>query len=481
MTASQGETRQRIAVLGAGVCGLSAAYRLTRLGHVVDVYERWPGLGGQAATMPFDEDTLLERYYHYWFTSDRDIVGLWDELGIEEPIDWYPARMGFAVAGRLHPFTTPLDLLRFSPVSLTSRLRMGWAVVQLQRFHKQVEPFEPITAREWIERRMGREAWEKVWEPLMRGKFGDRANEISMAWLWSKLMLRRPIKGEEVRHEVFGYPTGSFETLWRALQQAIDAAGGRVLIDHPAARIGRHADGIGLAVHAGAQGSFRLGHDPRGFEIAGEPERYDAVLAALPSDIFEQLLDPGLIEEIGSEYVSRLRSIEYHTAVCMLLELDRPLTDYFWLNIADPAMVFVGVIEHTNLVGSDRYGGRHLVYVGNYVAPDDRLAQLDEESVFAAYEPGLRRLNAEFSRDWIVRRWLFREPAAQPIVTIGHRERIPSMRTPAPGLFLANTTQIYPEDRGTNYGVRQGFTAAGLIADRPRLTVGRPAGAAPRS
>jgi protoporphyrinogen oxidase len=455
--------RLRVAVLGAGVCGLTAAYRLGQQGHQVDVYERWPGLGGQAATMPFINGTRVEHYYHYWYTSDRDVVGLWDELGIEEEIGWHPARMGFVVDGRLHPFTTPFDLLRFKPVSLRTRLRMGWAVLDLQRRHREVEPFESITAREWIERRMGRQAWRTVWGPLMRGKFGDRADEISMAWLWSKLMLRRPMEGEEARHELLGYPRGSFEPLWQALQARIEAQGGRVLIDRPAARLSRHVNGAGLLVWHGPPGSFRAGRDPRRFGPALEPERYDAVLAAMPSDIFEQLLDPELADEVGAPYLARLRAIDYHTAVCMLLELDRPLTDYFWLNIADPKITFVGLIEHTNLVGAERYGGSHLVYVGNYVPPYDPLVLMDEDALYRSYEPGLERINPAFSPAWVKRRWLFREPAAQPIVTVGHRDRVPPMCTPAPGLLLANTTQIYPEDRGTNYGVRQGGQAAELL------------------
>ncbi len=451
-----------MAVLGAGVCGLTAAYRLARQGHLVDVYERWPGLGGQAATLPFADGTFVERYYHYWYTSDRAIVDLCRELGISDEVRWLPARMGFFVDGRLVPFTTPLDLLRFGPVSPLTRLRMGWAVLNLQRRHHDVGPFESLTAREWIERRMGREAWRVVWGPLMRGKFGDRAEDISMAWLWSKLVLRRPMKGEEARHELLGYPATSFESLWRRLQDEIQAGGGRVMIDRPAAQISRHPDAAGLVVSAGQPGSFRTGHDPRRFPVDDNPERYDAVLAALPGDIFEQLLEPALAEEVGEPYLHRLRSIDYHTAVCMLLELDRPLTDFFWLNIADPGIAFVGLIEHTNLVGADHYGGSHLTYVGNYVQPDDPLARMDEETLFETYEPGLKRINPAFSREWIVRRWLFREPAAQPIVTVGHRDRIPSMQTPAAGLLLANTSQIYPEDRGTNYGVTQGAQAAAL-------------------
>ena len=184
----------RIAVVGAGVCGLTAAHRLTRAGHAVDVYERWPGLGGQAATLDVGDGHRLERYYHHLFTSDTHIADLFAELGMPDAIEWRPSSVAFFARGALHPFVTPLDLLRFGPLSPPARVRMGAAVLALQRFAGDRAPYERITARAWIERRMGRQAWEEVWGPLLRGKFGERADEIAMVWLWSKLRLRRSVK-----------------------------------------------------------------------------------------------------------------------------------------------------------------------------------------------------------------------------------------------------------------------------------------------
>ena len=175
----------RVAVIGAGVAGLVAAHRLGEQGVECDVYERWPGLGGQAATLDVGDGVLLERYYHHLFTSDRHIAALYDELGMPDELEWRPSSVAFFVDGRSRPFTTPLDLLRFRPLSLRSRLRMGLAVVKLQRGPREVGPFEGETARTWIEREMGGEAYAKVWGPLLRGKFGDRADDISMAWLLS--------------------------------------------------------------------------------------------------------------------------------------------------------------------------------------------------------------------------------------------------------------------------------------------------------
>ncbi|HEV7807584.1 MAG TPA: NAD(P)/FAD-dependent oxidoreductase [Solirubrobacteraceae bacterium] len=464
----------RVAVLGAGVAGLVCAYRLTQDGHACDVYERWPGLGGQAATLDVGGGEKLERYYHHLFTSDRHIVELYDELGMRDELEWKRSSMAFFVDGRQWAFNGPLDLLRFRPLPPLARLRMGLCVLALQKFAKQAEPFESLTAQHWIESRMGGAPWRKIWGPLLRGKFGERAEDISMAWLWSKLTLRRQLEGEEARNEQLGYPAHSWELLFDVLRDAIVAGGGRVLTDRPAAKLSRSVDGAGFVVAAGEQGSFRRGHDPRTFDRAGGAngavgggERYDAVVATVPSDVFVSLLDDELADAVGSEYLDRLRATEYHTALCLLLELDRPFSPFYWTNIADTSIPFVGLVEHTNFVDPARYGGRRFLYVANYLAPGDPLLELSSEQLLDAYLPGLCAVQPEFSPAWIKQSWLHREPAAQPIVTVGYHERIAPLQTGVPGLVLANTTQIYPEDRGTNYSVRLGGDAARALLDGP--------------
>lgn len=444
----------RIAVLGAGVCGLVAAHRLTEAGHAVDVYERWPGLGGQAATIDVGEGHRLERYYHHLFSTDRHIAALYDELGMPDELEWISSSVAYFSGGRQWPFVTPLDLLRFRPLPPLARLRLGAAVLAIQRGPGNPAPFERVTARAWIERWMGPHAWRALWGPLLRGKFGERADDVAMVWLQNKLRLRR---GDDAAEEKLGYPRRSWEPLFGALRERIERGGGRVLIDRPAAALGP-----GFAVTPGAPGSFRAGHDPRAFAPGGEPERYDAVLSTLPSDVFEQLVAPGLLPEA---YLAQLRGIEYFTALCLLIELDRPFSPFYWTNIGDDALPFVGLIEHTNLIPPERYGGRRFLYVANYLPRGHRLLELDAEGLLADYMSGLCAVNHEFERAWIKQLWLHREPAAQPIVTVGYREKIPAMKTPVRGLVLANTTQIFPEDRGTNYAVREGEQAARALLD----------------
>jgi protoporphyrinogen oxidase len=459
----------RAAVIGAGVAGLTAAYRLGAAGSEVDVYERWPGLGGQAATLDVGDALLLERYYHHLFPSDRHILELYRELGLEGEIEWRASSVAIFADGRLWPFVGPRDLLGFRPLSPLSRVRLGVAALYLQRLPDT--RFENVTAEAWVRRVMGTQVWERIWGPLLSAKFGDRAGDIAMAWLHSKITLRRRLGGEHTRRELLAYPRSSFQPLFEELARRIEENGGRVLIDRPAARLSVAPEG-GMLVTAGAPGSFRAGHDPHRFVADGAPVHYDAVVVTVPSDIFAALLDTELTDRLDPGYLARVAATGYSTALCLLLELERPLTRFYWTNVADPAIPFIGLIEQTNFVDSERYRGRHFLYVANYLPAGHELLALDADALLEAYLPGIRAVNEDFSASWVCARWLSREPSAQPLATVGYRQTMPPLQTGMPGLVLANTTQIFPEDRGTNYAVRLGDqAAAAVLAQRP-LPVG---------
>lgn len=451
-----------VCVIGAGVTGLVAARRLGLGGHRVEVLERWPGLGGQVATAPVDGGDRLEHYYHHLFTTDREIVALYDELGMGGDVEWLPSSMAIYRDGVSRPFTTPGDLLRFTPLSPLGRLRMGAGALALQRTRGGVERFESVTARQMVERWMGPEAWRVVWGPLMEGKFAGRSEEISAAWLWNKLNLRRRIDGKGAGKELLGYPRGSWQPLLDRLGADIEGTGGAVRIDSPACAIRRGVGG-GVDVGWAAAGAWRSGIDPKAWVEVGSAT-YDAVVATVPSPVFAGLLSPSLREELGADYLGRVESAEYGSAVCLLLELDRRFAPFYWTNVADPEIPFIGVIEQGNLVGTERYGGRHFLYVANYVLPGDPLLELDANGLLDLYSTHLAGMGERgFEREWARTARVYREAAAQPIVTLGYQNRIPPLRTPAAGLFLANTTQIYPEDRGTNYSVRLGEQVAALV------------------
>lgn len=430
----------RVGVIGGGVAGLAAGYELARHGIRVEVWESAPFLGGQASTFPVG-GTPLERGYHHLFLSDVDFLALARELGVR--VEWLPSRVGLFHGGRLWPFTTPAHLLRFSPLPLADRLRLGLTALWLQRV-RSWRRLEPFTAAAFLPPRVGRRAYEAVWEPLLRGKFGARYDRVGMVWFWGKIRLRFASRGRLMAQERLGYPEGSFGALVEALARRIRDLGGQVATGVPVRRVVT-ADGRAAGLEVGREGEVHT-------------RFYDAIVATVPSHVLLRLVPP-----LPEGYARRLREVEYLAAVLLVLELDRPLTPFYWLNIADRSLPFVAVIEHTNFLPPERYGGRHIVYLSNYLDRDHPLFGLDGPSLFQAYLPHLRRLNPAFDPSWVQAFHHHREPFAQPLIGPGYSARVPDHHTPIPRLYLANTTQIYPEDRGTNYSIRLGRKVARLL------------------
>ena len=153
------------------------------------------------------------------------------------------------------------------------------------------------------------------------------------------------------------------------------------------------------------------------------------------------------------------------SAVLIVLVLERPLSQIYWLNVADRSIPFVAVIEHTNLIGPEHYGGKHIVYLSNYLTLDDPLYKMGHEELLEEYLPHLRKINADFDLSWIETSYHHRVDGAQPIIGTNYSSRIPNHRTPHRGVYLANTTQVYPEDRGTNYSVRMGRRVARMVME----------------
>ena len=435
----------RVGVIGGGAGGLAAAYELMKRGHLAHVYERAPFLGGQASTFEVGGGQL-ERGYHHLFMSDTHMVDLIHDVGLGPRLTWIESKVGFFYGDRIWKFTSPADLLRFKPLSLFDRLRLGLVTFYLQKVQKGLR-YENVTAAEWLQKRVGRKAYEVVWEPMLRGKFGEHYQEISMVWIWKKVNLRVSSRGKPWEKEKLGYPMGSFGEIFDTLGERIREMGGEVHISSGVRRVVVEDDrATGLEV-----------------ELPGrEPEvvPYDAVIATTPSYVFTRLVPP-----MPEEYTRRLTDVTYLAAVLMVLVLKRPLSQMYWLNVADRSMPFVGVIEQTNMVDPSLYGGKHVVYLSNYPGTQDRLYQMSGEELLEEFLPHLQRINPEFDPSWIEEYHHHRVDAAQPIIGVNYSQRIPDLRTPIKGVYLANTTQIYPEDRGTNYSVRQGKQVVDMVLE----------------
>lgn len=434
----------RVGIIGAGAAGLAAAYELGLQGHRAAVYERADFLGGQAST--FDVGgARLEKGYHHWFTSDTDIVDLTHEIGLGHQVRWIDSSVGTLWDGRIYPFVTPMDLMKFTPLSVIDRMRLGLTTLYLQR-QKDFRKYEGITADEWLRRHSGKRGYEVFWGPMLRGKFGDDYyKDVGMAWMWGKVQTRVKSRGKGMVKEKLGYPIGSFGEVFDVLADKVREQGGEVYLS---AAVERVDAGDGGAV------GMRVALDSG----AAREERFDAVIATTPSYLF-----PRLVDGLPADYLRRLTDVNYMAAVLVILVLDRPLTNVYWLNVADRSIPFVAAIEHTNLIGPEHYGGKHIVYLSNYLSTEHPMFRMGHDEILREYLPHLRKINPDFNPSWIETSYHHRVGAAQPIIGTNYSERIPAHRTPFRGLYLANTTQVYPEDRGTNYSVRMGREVARMV------------------
>ncbi len=434
----------RVGIIGAGAAGLAAAYELGLHGHRAAVYERADFLGGQAST--FDVGgARLEKGYHHWFTSDTDIVDLTHEIGLGHQVRWIDSSVGTLWDGRIYPFVTPMDLLKFTPLSVLDRMRLGLTTLYLQR-QKDFRKYEGITADEWLRRHSGKRGYEVFWGPMLRGKFGDDYyKDVGMAWMWGKVQTRVKSRGKGMVKEKLGYPIGSFGEVFDVLADKVREQGGEVHLSAAVERVdARDGGAVGMRVALDG-GSAR-------------DERFDAVIATTPSYLF-----PRLVDGLPDDYLRRLTDVNYMAAVLVILVLDRPLTNVYWLNVADRSIPFVAAIEHTNLIGPEHYGGKHIVYLSNYLSTNHPMFRMGHDEILREYLPHLRKINPDFNPSWIETSYHHRVGAAQPIIGTNYSVRIPAHRTPFRGLYLANTTQVYPEDRGTNYSVRMGREVARMV------------------
>jgi protoporphyrinogen oxidase len=435
--------RARVGVIGGGYAGLTAAYELQKLGHHVTALEKYGRWGGQAATLPL-LDTYIEYFYHHLFGSDAHILGLMDDLGIGDQLRWIESKVGWFAGGEIYDLVTPFDLIRFKPLSLFNRIKLGLMYLYLPRVNDW-RRLESVTARDWIMRYMGPEIYDKFWGPLLRGKFGDLADDVSMTWLWGKIKVRGSSRQGATAKEKLAYPQGSFEIITHALVNRLEAGGADM-------RLNEEVTGL----TTDPENSKRV----TGVVTPKETIPFDVVISTGPG---YNLLE--IAPTLDEAYADQLRSVRYQAAMVLLMVSKRSLSRIYWMNIADRSMPFVGVIEHTNYVPPTEYQGRHLIYVSNYLERDDPRYRLRAEELFELYEPHLKRINPGFDAGWIEQKFVLRADAGQPVITRDYSERIPAYRTPLEGLYLANTLQIYPEDRGTNYSVRLGQTISRIVAE----------------
>jgi protoporphyrinogen oxidase len=427
-------------VIGAGMSGLGAADALRRAGRSVTVIEASDSVGGLARSVIVAGEPI-EPYYHHIFPQDSETRDLIDQLGLSDQLEWRTGPMAVMHRGRTFPFDSPLDILRFSPLSPFERIRLAAATgVQLFRPDRARLDRTPVSADgpRWF----GRRGYDTLWRPLLEAKFGEHADTVPMAWLVARIRQRggaRKATGDRL-----GYLRGGLGSLAQAY----------------AARL--VADGVDLRTSTRVRA---LRQTVEGWEVDVEGPDGAAQLAApiVIACVSGLILDR--IVALPPAYASAMRAIPYRGIVCALLELSRPLSPYYWVNVTDRlGLGCVGVIEHTNFIPAERYGGRTLVYLAHYVDRDGPTWTATPEQLVEAVIPAMRALNPAFERDWIVDTHVNRDPFAQPVPKVGGPMPTLAIDTGLPGLYHASLAHVYPDDRGVSMAVRLGRRVAARVA-----------------
>jgi protoporphyrinogen oxidase len=423
-----------VAIIGAGVGGMAAAWDLRRAGHQVTIFEGSDSVGGLAGGFKLPGwEWSVEKYYHHWFQTDRDILGLIEELGWKDQVIFPRPKTVVYTRGKFAPLDSPFAALTFPGFNLLDIARFGFATAYL-RYFSGWHGLEKVTADEWMRQAYGKKLYEMLFEPLLQGKFGDHYREVNMAWFWARLKTRTTRLGTFI---------GGFQAFADRLAERLIQAGVEIQLSHPVERI--------TAINNGQ------------LEVSakGQKQLFDQVLVTSSPALLARMAP-----ELDSSYLKGLLELKSLGAVVLSMAIKQPLSreGYYWFNLPKSAgFPFLALVEHTNFVPASHFGGNSILYCGDYLEPDHEYFNLTREELLKRFLPGLQRINPDFDLDWVRESWLWKTNYAQPIPLLNHSQNIPALQTPMPGLFFASMSQVYPWDRGTNFAVQIGRQAAQLM------------------
>jgi len=430
-------------IIGAGFTGLSAAYYLTKLGKKTLVLEKNSSPGGLASSFRFNDGVSVEKFYHHWFNSDNDIRGLLKELGVENDIIVKNSSTGMYLNGRIWKLSSPIDLMKFKELSFIDRIRLGSVVIRVKLL-KNWKKIDHLSIREWLEPICGKNVYDVVWQPLISAKFSIFAEKISAVWMWKKLALRGGTRNKE-GSEQLSYFKGGFGRLAEILVMNIRSQGGEVLFNQDVENINFQGKKI-QSVLVNKK------------NITGINFLFTTALT-ITASLFKSTRYQTWLES--------LVKIEYLGNICLILRLKKSLSDTYWINVNEPNFPFVGVIEHTNFDSPENYAGSHIVYLSKYIPSSAKEYSFSNKKYLEYALPYIQKMFPSFSKDWLIDYVVWREKFAQPVTVKNYSNIIPQNKTPYENGFISTMAQIYPEDRGTNYAIREGKKIANYMINKP--------------
>ncbi|MFE2755132.1 FAD-dependent oxidoreductase [Actinosynnema sp. NPDC059335] len=428
-----------VVVVGGGICGLATAHRLVRLGARVTLLEGGDRLGGLGTFFGW-RDRWVERFYHCVMPTDEHLLDLLDELGLRDSVTWRPTRMGMVVDGRGYPFTTALDLLRFTPLGLPDRVRFGLVSVLLRRLGKGRD-LDGTRTEDWLRGLYGDRVWDLLLAPLFGAKFGTRFGDVPALYLWQRL-------GREGAASVRGYPRGGYRAIIEALHAAIEDGGGVVRLGAPVRRIAVTDGGARLV----------LGD--------GETVAADRVVSTLPLPQLRALADDDLAPRLPDV------RLPYQGVVNVLFFLRRPLSGHYWTPVVRSGTEFDGLIQMTPLAGVEPYDGRHLVYAMRYTDRESPLFREDDAAVAARWTAQLLALHPDVHPDDVEDVRVFKAPFVEPVYPLGYLARRPPVVVAGTPLLLATTAHVYPDVTSWNSSVGLARRVAATLAGAPQPVPG---------
>lgn len=439
-------------VVGGGIMGLSLAYYLQQRGYGVELFEKGTQLGGLATHHDFGPFTW-DRFYHCILPSDRELITFLGELGLADVLRWNVTKTGFFADEQLYSVSNALEFLRFPPLSLLDRLRLGYTILACSRI-RDWRPLEAQPVEEWLGRLSGRRTFEKIWKPLLMAKFGEAYQRASAVNIWATIRRMFSARQEGLKKESLGFVSGGYHTILERIRERLEAGAGASM---PPARL--H---LGIDV----QGAQRV--DAEGGRVAWEvttdrgPRRVDRLVFTTPTALTSRILGRPLSSgPTGGR-------VDYVGVVCLVLLLRRSLSPYYVINIADREVPFTGVIEMSNLIKTEETAGRHLVYVPKYAPPGDPLYDLPAEEVLARFLPGLRKMFGGPSDAEIEAFSVQRAPYVQPLQVRHYSEQIPPMEGDEEGLFFVNSAQLVSSNLNNNEVIRHARAAAQALDEGVR-------------